>query len=154
MTPILACDPGKAGGWALQNSEGVFLTAMQSTEGDCVDFLRGIYAMNPGLVVWIERVGGFVGKAQPASRAFTFGRGVGVLIGALMALGIPIKFEVPPATWIKFHGLGTRGDRSKTEWKRHLLAKAQQLYPMVDGITLKTADALLILDYAKGQEFR
>lgn len=159
MTPILAIDPGKNGGFAFQNNEGITVKPMPETEGDVIDYIRSITAFNPTVVCWIEKVGGFVGEGkkdgegggQPGSAMFKFGRGVGILVGALMAMGVPIKAEVPPQTWQKFHGVGHKGDRTKTEWKNHLKSKAQQLYPMLD-ITLKTADALLILSYAVNQE--
>jgi len=153
MTPILAIDPGKSGGFAVLGLDLLTVKAMPDTEGDVVDYLRGIYAMNPGLVCYLEKVGGFAGAGQPGSAMFVFGRGVGILVGALLALGIPIKAEVRPQDWINFHQLGKKATYgTKSAWKNHLKSKAQQLYPMVDGITLKTADAILILAYAVNQE--
>lgn len=77
---------------------------------------------------------------------FTFGHGRGVLIGALMAFGWRI-IQPTPQQWQKWLEIGkVGGDKNK------LKAEAQRRFPTVDGITLKTADALLILDYAEHKE--
>jgi hypothetical protein len=55
--------------------------------------------------------------------------------------------EVLPQKWQKFLSLGSRGKKSKTEWKNKLKARAQQLFPSVGKITLATSDALLITKY-------
>ena len=83
---------------------------------------------------------------------FKFGRGVGVLIGALMAFGWRV-IEVTPQKWQKHIGLGTRGSMSKTEWKNKLKSEAQRRYPDLT-VTLSTADALLIMEYAISQEVK
>jgi hypothetical protein len=75
---------------------------------------------------------------------FTFGRGVGVIVGLLMAYQIPFR-EVRPQDWQKAVGAGTTNGRSKAQWKRHLCDLAKKRFPQVKGITLKTADALLML---------
>lgn len=149
--PILAIDPGRAGGFAVANRDGITIKPMCETEGDVVDYLRGIYAMNPGLVCYLEQVSGFAGVGHPGSAMFRFGEGFGFLKGCLMTMGVPIK-TVRPQDWVNFHGLGKKATYgSKTAWKNHLKAKAQQLYPMLP-ITLATSDCLLILSYAVNQE--
>jgi hypothetical protein len=76
---------------------------------------------------------------------FGFGHGRGVLIGALMARCVRI-IEPTPQQWQKWLQVGTiGGDKNK------LKAEAQRRYP-AQKITLKTADALLILDYAIAKE--
>jgi hypothetical protein len=56
---------------------------------------------------------------------------------------------VRPQTWQKNLGIGTsRTCASKTEWKNKLKALAQRKFPDAK-VTLATADALLILDYAE-----
>ena len=113
---------------------------------------------------------------QPASRAFQFGCNFGVLLGILTALKIPFEL-VTPQTWIKGLGLGTKGllkpelnasmgkperiaeikrvnsinNKLKTAWKNKLKEVAQRLYPR-EHITLKTSDALLILEWARRRE--
>lgn len=118
---------------------------MPGTEGDILAFMRGF---NPKeYVIFMEEVGGYVGKAQPGSAMFTFGRNSGFLIGVIMALGFRLEM-VRPQKWQKDLGIGnSRGCSSKTEWKNKLKALAQRKFPGVD-VTLATSDALLILDHA------
>jgi hypothetical protein len=148
---IIAIDPGASGGIALRDHEGcVTACRMPPTEGDVVVFLHSASTAPGARVAYVERVGGFTGEGQPGSAMFRFGRGVGVLIGALMALNWRV-IEVPPQRWQKFIGIGTRGGDSKTDWKNKLKAEAQRRYPD-QAVTLATADALLMMDYAINQE--
>lgn len=119
---------------------------MPDTEGDILSFLSG-FKLLP-YTVFMEEVGGYVGKAQPGSAMFKFGRHAGFVIGVIMALGLRLEM-VRPQTWQKPLGLGTgRACASKTEWKNKLKSAAQRKFPGI-AITLATADALLILDYAE-----
>lgn len=98
--------------------------------------------------VFIEEVGGYVGRAQPGSAMFKFGRHTGFVLGVLMALGFRVD-TVRPQRWQKHLSLGSsRECASKTEWKNKLKAMAQRKFPEIE-VTLATADALLILDYAE-----
>ena len=145
-TIILAIDHGKSGGMATRNASTHEAFKMPDTDGDIVDRLRSLSAQYKTRVCYIEKVGGFVrGNKTPGSAMFNFGHGRGVLIGALMAFGWRI-IEVPPVRWQKWLGIGTcGGDKNK------LKAEAQRRFPN-QHVTLKTADALLILEYAKMKE--
>jgi len=124
------------------------------------------------IVAVMEKVGGYVGGAgQPGSAMFSFGRGAGIIYGCLMYAKVRIE-EVTPQKWQKFLSLGHKehakatpmvnpamakleakrvaalNAKYKTEWKNKLKAEAQRLYPEIK-VTLKTADALLIYEYAK-----
>jgi hypothetical protein len=91
-------------------------------------------------------VSGFAGKAQPGSAMFKFGDQFGFLKGVLQTLGIRLEL-VRPQVWQKAFGLGTASAcASKTIWKNKLKAEAQRRFPHLE-VTLKTADALLILEY-------
>ena len=79
---------------------------------------------------------------------YKFGFQSGVIHGILMSLGIEPKY-VPPKTWQKALDL-KKGKMSKTPWKNLLKAKAQELFPN-QKVTLATADALLILEFARRQ---
>ena len=59
--------------------------------------------------------------------------------------------SVTPQKWQKELQLGNRGNKSTTEWKNKLKAKAEQLFPYMK-ITLAVSDSLLILQYAKMKE--
>jgi hypothetical protein len=121
---------------------------MPTTEGDLVHLLRGIVGDADQVVAVVEEVGGYIGKAQPASRAFKFGRNFGFLLGVLQTLGVRIEL-VRPQKWQKTLSLGSASAcASNTEWKNRLKSCAQRLYPNLKP-RLATADALLILDYAR-----
>jgi hypothetical protein len=144
---IVAIDPGASGGIAWRRDGGeVQCASMQKTEGDVLQFLRGFN--HDDYTFYLEEVGGYVGKAQPGSAMFTFGRNTGFLIGAIMALGFRLEM-VRPQVWQKRLGIGTsRTCASKSEWKNKLKSVAQRKFPNA-SVTLATADALLILDYAE-----
>ncbi len=148
MTTI-AIDPGLSGGVAYQRGpQPAQAVAMPATEGDLVDLLRSLTADANEAVAYVEEVGGYIGKAQPASSAFKFGRNFGFILGVLQTIGVRVEL-VRPQKWQKALGLGAAsGCASKTEWKNKLKASAQRLYPNLKP-TLATADALLILDYAR-----
>ena len=63
---------------------------------------------------------------------------------------------VTPQKWIKMYQLGKSSDYEKSEWKRRLKAKAQDLFPTSARKSLflrVTCDALLISLYGLRQEF-
>lgn len=143
MNPkLLSCDPGASGGFAWYNGCQI----MPPTDGDTIDFLRSKRAEGFDTIV-IEDVGGFCGQGQPGSAMFKFGFGCGVLRGAAMALGFRVEL-VRPQKWQKHFSLGTaKTAGGKTPWKNKLKGEAMRRFPNHD-VTLKTADALLILDWA------
>ena len=147
LTYILAVDPGASGGFAWLDTDGGHHSAkMPATEGDVINFIRERRAEGC-LVAYVEEVGGFCGVKLPGSAMFNFGRGFGLVIGALMMSGIRVEL-VKPQKWQKRFGLGTtKSSGGKSAWKNKLKAEAQRRFP-TQSVTLATADALLILDYA------
>jgi len=146
---IIAIDPGKSGGiaYALDGRE-IHSRSMPDTPGDILDFIRTIKAINgPEIECYMESCVKYAGKAQSGSASIVYGRNYGFLEGVIQALGIRLH-SVSPQKWIKALGLGTRGGSTNTQWKNKLKAEAQRLFPS-EKVTLKTADALLILEYAK-----
>jgi len=153
MNQIIAIDPGASGGIAWHDADSnPVCVAMPETEGDILQLLRDISFQSPNTICYMEEVGGYVGGAgNPGSAMFKFGRSYGFLLGCLMSLNIRINL-VKPQKWQKELGLGTTKDAGgKAEWKRKLKAEAQRRFPTLT-VTLKTADALLILDYATKQK--
>lgn len=148
MTPmpiILGIDPGASGGLAWRDTEGNFHSSpMPPTEDGVLDLLVSIH---PNEVV-MEKVGGFIaGQSLPSSAAFNFGMGFGFLKGVIMTLCCRLRL-VTPQQWQKTLHLGSRPkEMSKADWKRKLQAEARRLYPSLKP-TLKTADAVLILEFA------
>jgi len=145
---LLAIDPGLSGGLAVHRPDaGASAFPMPPTEGDVVDALRSLLV--EGVThAWVENVPWVTGgRISPASTG-KLQRNVGVLHGALLALGIPHTL-VAPQDWQKPLRLGTRsGCATSTEWKNKLKAEAQRRFPGL-AVTLATADALLLLDYAR-----
>ena len=149
----LGIDPGKAGGIAWKFAGGrVGVMPMPEAEAEIVSFIQELWSAgesastsNPSGVAYIEKVGGYTGSPQPGSRMFTFGKNVGVIMGGLYAAGFRI-IEVAPTAWQKTLSLGGIDPKKrKAEFKN----RAHQLYPELrKQITLKTADALLIFEYA------
>lgn len=148
---LLAIDPGLSGGLAVHRPDaGASAFPMPPTEGDVVDTLRSLLV--EGVThAWVENVPWVTGgKVSPASTG-KLQRNVGVLHGALLALGIPHTL-VAPQDWQKPLRLGTRsGCATSTEWKNKLKAEAQRRFPGL-AVTLATADALLLLDYARNSK--
>jgi len=151
MKTVMAIDPGLTGGLAVSRFGRAECFAMPDTEGDLLELLRdvatGARVEGGDLVCVLEEVGGYDGKAQPGSAMFRFGAHFGFIKGAVQALGIRLGLG-RPQVWQKGYGLGTASAcRTKSEWKNKLKAEAQRRFPHLN-VTLKTADALLILEHS------
>lgn len=162
MRTIIGIDPGSSGGIAWQHGdEKPCAVKMPETPGDVVETLRGIQfnaeKLTDDCEAHVELVGGHVGKNQPGSTMFVFGKGAGIIEGALMALGIRIILHRPQA-WQKTFGFGKKTKRTTakgkvvtddTAWKNKLKAESQRRFPHLK-VTNATADALLILEHGRG----
>jgi crossover junction endodeoxyribonuclease RuvC len=153
MKTVVAIDPGMSGGIAVSRCGKVECWPMPETQGDLLALVREIRAAavveGGELVCVLEEVSGFAGKAQPGSAMFRFGEHFGFIKGVVQALEVRLVL-VRPQVWQKGFGLGTASAcRTKSEWKNKLKAEAQRRFPHLN-VTLKTADALLILEHALG----
>ena len=151
MKTILAIDPGLSGGMAVSRFGKTECWPMPETQGDVLAIVREIreaaVAEGCEVVCVLEEVSGFAGKAQPGSAMFRFGEHFGFLKGVIQTLEIRLEL-VRPQVWQKGFGLGTASAcRTKSEWKNKLKAEAQRRFPQLE-VTLKTADALLLLEHA------
>lgn len=161
MSPvIIAIDPGKSGGiaWRLGTGGTPSAITVPDTEGNIMEFLRGVTASHPTLpaVAYMEEVGGYIhGSAAPGSAMFNFGRNYGFTLGVLQTLRVPVRL-VKPQRWQQWLGIGNsrsvitpgmKPDAARRAWKNKLKAEAQRRFP-ASGVTLATCDALLLLDYA------
>lgn len=142
---IIAIDPGKNGGIAIDYSDGAQVYNMPPTVGDLKYFLVGDLTPNEFKVV-IEEVGAYHGGNMGHSLA-KLNRHMGQLEGVFQTLGFRVEL-VRPMKWQKALGLKKEKNMSNTNWKNKLKAMAQRLYPNLN-ITLRTADAVLILEYAR-----
>lgn len=144
---IIGIDPGKAGGIAILHESGAYEAhPMPDTPFDVWDLFTDSYGVS--VRAYLELVHAMPG--QGVTSMFTFGKGVGHLEMALTGCAIPYE-TVHPRTWMKALGIRTRKKtESKTDWKKFLRGKAQQLFPRTK-VTLNTADALLIAEYGLRQ---
>lgn len=165
MKTIIAIDPGASGGLAWNSAEGIQARVMPREEEAVIELLQSILIDTGNRVVaYLELVTGYIKpltkededreNRQPAHQMFTFGKGVGVIRGALRMAGIEIH-EVSPRTWQKpyYVNLATEGGqrKSRTERKRILRDIAQRRFMGLE-VTLKIADALLIHAYGSAME--
>ena len=142
----LAVDPGVSGGYALsygRDLEEVEVRPWVDETEWLIDL--AMLADHPdaeSIVAIVEHVPPYVGKAIPSSAAFKLGKNFGFICGTIRALQIPLHLT-RPQEWQK--GLERVKSATGSKKKRVLRDHANRLFPRVDGVTLKTADALLIL---------
>lgn len=145
----IGIDPGASGGLAvIANPNTVTACHMLSTDRAIWQWFEIWKRNSVNKFAVIEKVGGYVGSAQPGSAMFKFGRSYGFLHGCLCASEIPYE-EATPQKWQKALGIAPRcANESKTQWKNRLKQFAERLFPNVK-VTLAVADALLIAEYCR-----
>jgi len=139
---VIGIDPGKSGAIVAIDGDCVTINKMPETPKSLLDLLSQYKSKN--VVCYLEKVQGLPGMG--GASMFTFGKNFGYLEMSLLAN--EIKFiTVTPQKWQKHFQLGvTKKDLGK-QWKNHLKAKAEQLFPQIKKITLWSSDALLIAEY-------
>jgi hypothetical protein len=137
----IAIDPGaNSGGIAWRDLDGrINADPMpESLTGIC-DYLRNLIVMTDPVCV-LEKTGTFFpGNSGPA--AVNFARHCGQLEAILYCLGIPTT-QISPQTWQKPYNL----PKDKKARKQAIKEMVQRKFPHIK-VTLKTSDALLLLDY-------
>lgn len=150
MKTLLAIDPGVNGGLAWRNADGLHAAAMPDGDAALCALLSDLYCGAP-IECWIENIPTFAGKNIPGHAIAVLYGNFRFIEGWLTARGARIR-RVTPQAWQKSLSLGTRATAGSTsKWKRKLRDEAARRFPELD-VTLKTADALLILEYAEGQQ--
>lgn len=144
---FVGIDPGASGGIAWLDENGAECLPLPDTEDQIFDTLHMVFAHPSSTTVAIERVHAIPGIGSTTS-SFTFGRSFGYLRGILASTAVAWR-DVPPQTWQR--GLGLAKDLQGPARKRVLRSIAAQRFPSAK-VTLKTADALLIADWLRGQE--
>lgn len=172
----LGVDPGMSGGICLLDSSG-HVAHVEANPESAADFWSMLYYVweehsAEGMRCVIEQVSGFIGKEQPGSSMFKFGKTYGYAIMAITALGIPYEL-VTPQRWQKGLAIPSKaphtgkrervltkgkragetviekfGGESGRDFKRRLREKAQNLFPGI-SVTETTADAMLIATYCR-----
>ena len=143
---LLAIDPGKSGGIAYTDTDGsVHAVPMPETVADMERLLRVLVC--PETVCFIEDLPMYLGKMNLRSTAVLF-RNFGQIEGVLAVLKCRVEY-LKPDWWQKQLRLGKSADYGD-RWKAHLKGRAQALFPRLE-VTLKTADALLILEAGRSE---
>jgi hypothetical protein len=149
MLYIVGIDPGSCGGVALLSTDRKKLVTQSLhnlTPRDTLNYLKNIATDLEGhdLHCFFEQV--WAAQQQSASASFKFGYNTGILEGFLLSQA-RISYEfVTPNVWQSALNITKRGDDTKSNHKKKLKMKAQQLYP-THKFTLDTADATLIAEY-------
>jgi hypothetical protein len=158
MTTYIAIDPGVNGGIAWGATALSSCMGMPDSDTEIAEEIQRLAEMDdvllrirPGIKCIIEDVPKYVGEKLPGSKIFPLAFNCGLVRGIAVSLRMPVIL-VRPQDWQKHFRLGTKGDTSgTTEWKNKLKAEAQRRYPHLK-VTLKTADALLLLAYAQEKQ--
>jgi hypothetical protein len=140
----IGIDCGVNGGVCWHHNGITTAMRMPPTDFDVVDLLASLSKRSPLVEMFIELPPLYAGRNIPSSAIGKLMMNYGICYGA----GVALKFKIHPVrpqAWQKFHALGTKGDRTTTQWKNHLKAKASELYPDI-AVTLWSADALLVLN--------
>ena len=95
---------------------------------------------------------GFHGGRSSPVTSFKMGESFGHLTGVATALGSNLVY-ITPQTWVKWLGLKRDREKPQGQWKSLLREEAIRLFPKVDGITLNTCDALLVLKVGLEKNF-
>lgn len=145
----LGVDPGSQGGMTIISKQGKIkglLPFGNSTAHQISDWLSTM-GNTFDLRAALERVHSM--PKQGVASSFAFGKATGLVEGMLVAHKIPY-IEVTPQKWQKFFSIQPRGEKTKTQHKRLLQAKAHKIYPAyVKEITLSVADSVLIAEWLR-----
>ena len=140
---LIGIDPGKSGAIAVVDSNlGTLLDVFSFTDQDEMEIVHWLATEELRYVeVFIEDV--HSSPQQGVASAFTFGRGYGLLLGALYAGGATVR-KVRPAEWQSALGCLSGGD------KKIPFERAKKLYPTNYArkeFNKSSADAVLIAHY-------
>lgn len=145
MKLTIGIDPGKSGGYAIAwgGKHSINLHSL----GEDFEFVEHMQDLKDhpdvtSIEAVVELVPPFVGKKIPSSSSFKLGENYGFLKGVLRSLEIPFTL-VRPQEWQK--GLSGLSGLTSNKRKKALMNHAKQFFPTTKGLTLKTADAILIL---------
>lgn len=151
MKIIAGIDPGKQGGVAVMNGDGVYVWPLEWHDDELdldslADHLCGVEFVALELVGPVAVFNPKTKRRSYTASNFTFGEGWGQIKAALRAWHIPFVL-VPPKTWMK----ATTGlTKEKKPSVRYCMDKypALNLKKSKDGLT----DALCICEWARQQQ--
>lgn len=148
---IIAIDPGKGGGIVSEIHGRLEFSNMPETPAEIFAYILTLqaYAKPVEIVAVMEKLPKFAGKIVPGSCIAVLFENYGVIKGVLAALEIPTTL-IEPQIWQGWLHIGRKKDCSgTTEWKNKLKTEAIRRMPPDTNVTLKTADAALILEWGK-----
>lgn len=144
---IIAVDPG-ANGAFVWSVDGITLETrkMPATDVEICELMADLSCKAKSVALFLETpsVAGY-GPRIPGASIAKLQFNVGVIYGAAVAMGWQVR-RIDPKAWQKTHPVGKKSDHG-SGWKRHLKARAIELFPQVDVYDWN-ADALLIYDSA------
>ena len=147
---LLAIDPGASGGLALYNADEdkLSLAPFPKARTDFMNVVGELALGRTPIFAYVEEVPKFiVGDKASASAIATLHQNFGYILGVLDAYGFPTHL-VKPQVWQEATDAGSKKAYG-TRWKAHLKDLAARTFPQcAKALTLKTADAALILAYA------
>ena len=147
----IGIDPGAGGGIAVINEEDSIKAykCPQSSEDMALLFQVLIGDTPPeNIRLLMERV--WARPTNAVRAAFSYGVNYGQWLGVASSHEIKMN-TVIPTEWIRW--IGCPKALKSVIRKRWLKEKAQELYPEIKRVTLKTSDAILITKYAKEEYF-
>ena len=147
----IGIDPGAGGGIAVINEEDSIKAykCPQSSEDMALLFEVLIGDTPPeNIRLLMERV--WARPTNAVRAAFSYGVNYGQWLGVASSHEIKMN-TVIPTEWIRW--IGCPKALKSVIRKRWLKEKAQELYPEIKRVTLKTSDAILITKYAKEEYF-
>lgn len=139
----MGVDPGKNGAIALITFDGQKVLSLQKLEATDVDTVKVI----TNIKTFYSSVSAVIEKLQAnafTKASYSIGYYSGLLKGAMIANQIRFEEETPNS-WQRAMKCQTKGDKHITK------ALAQKLFPGVH-ITLETADALILAEYARRKD--
>ena len=145
MKISIGIDPVASGGYAI--AWGGLHSINLHSIGEDFEFVEHIQDLKDhpdvtSIEAVVELVPPFAGKMIPSSSSFKLGENYGFIQGVLRMAEIPFTL-VRPQEWQK--GLSGLTKLTSGKRKKVLANHANPFFPSTKGVTLKTADAILIL---------
>ena len=147
----IGIDPGAGGGIAvIDEANNIKAYKCPSSSEDMALLFEILIGDTPpdDIKLLMERV--WARPTNAVRAAFSYGVNYGQWLGVASSHEIKMN-TVIPTEWIRW--IGCPKALKSVIRKRWLKEKAQELYPEIKRVTLKTSDAILITRYAKEEFF-
>ena len=129
---VIAVDPG-ANGAFVWSVDGIATEChkMPKTDVEVCQLMADLSTKTKSVALFLETpsMAGY-GAKIPGSAIAKLQFNVGIIYGASIAMGWQVH-RIDPKAWQKTHPVGKKSDHG-SGWKRHLKARAIELFPTVD----------------------